>query len=367
MKAKAIIPLLLGLGVGVVTVKLAVDTIRKAQAANKGPDKITAVRAKMDIEAFEEITPEMVEVVETADSLFAPAAERIASIEELKDRVAAKSIPERSAVLKSMLAPEGTRPGMVGRIPPGFRAVSVKIDEVTGVAYQIKPGDWVDVIVVMDIQTNVRGKKDTIAEVILQHVQVAAIGHETGNQPAQTSSKVKPAKSATLLVSEEDVPKLHLAGTRGKITLAMRGDDDGKREPAPSASMDDVLAMMTGAWGGAKKANVSVPDEPIPAKRSSWMEPEVELDPPHEVLVRRGSVSDKTPSEFETITFENAESPNIVEVSVGLPSRNLVTGSRERINRSRGVAPTSRGESETRPWDSRSDDTEEGSGSNDDD
>lgn len=368
MKAKAIIPLLLGLGVGVVTVKLAVDTIRKAQAANKSPEKIKAVRAKVDIEAFTEITPEMVEVVETADSLFAPASERIGSLEELKGRVAGKAIPERSAVLKSMLAPEGAKPGMVGRIKPGFRAVSVKIDEVTGVAYQIKPGDWVDVIVVMDVQTNARGKKETIAEVILQHVQVAAIGQRGTRQPTEASSKVKPAKSVTLLVAEDDVPKLHLAGTRGKITLAMRGDDDAKKDPAPSATMGDVLAMMNNAWGGAKKANGSAPDKPIPARRPPWVEPEEELEPPHQVLVRRGSfVKGKATDSFERITFENADSPYIVDVSQGLPASKKMGGTLERRARSRGVGRTSRGESETRPWDSRSGDTEEGSGSKDGD
>lgn len=246
MKGKAIIPLVLGLGIGLVTVKFLVDTIRKAQASNQSQETITVIRASQDIDAYEAITADKVELVETVDSLLAPTNDRIGSLEEIEGRVAAKAIPQCAAVLKSMLAPEGTPAGMVGRIPPGFRAVSVKIDEVTGVAFQIKSGDWVDVIVVMDIDSSTRGRKETIAEVILQHVQVAAIGHTATGPTAESKSNMKPAKSATLLVREEDVPRLHLAGTRGKITLAMRGEDEQITERPPSARLDEY-GLLAGA------------------------------------------------------------------------------------------------------------------------
>jgi len=351
MKRKAIIPLLLGLGVGLFTVKLAVDAIRKAQAAGQPAQTIKAIRATQDINAYEEITTAMVEVVETADSLFAPARERIETVEEVVGRVAAKSIPERAPVLRAMLAPEGTIPGMVGRIPPGFRAVSVKIDEVTGVAYQIKPGDWVDVIVVMDIDSQARGKKETIAEVILQHVQVAAIGHVTTQQPSGGAAKVKPAKSATLLVRDEDVPKLHLAATRGKITLAMRGADQEITDSPSWANMDDVIAALRGP-GPASPPSGSVPpwmqamgklldDQGRQPKRRPTDQPvEVELEPPHTVMVYRGSLGGDTSGAVERITFENGDSSKIIEVAQGHPSRASATlGVSRDSGRSRADSP----------------------------
>src|SRR3990172_1430242 len=179
MSRKAIIPLVLGLGIGLLAVKFVVESIQKAQASNASGKGVTAVRAKQDIEAHEEISKEMVETVETADNLFAPQNDRIEKIERAIGRVAAKPIPRSAPVLLSMLAPVGTKPGMVGRIPAGYRAVSVKIDEVTAAGYQIQPGDWVDVIVGMDIDSGNNRKKETIAEVILQHVQVVAVGQGT--------------------------------------------------------------------------------------------------------------------------------------------------------------------------------------------
>ena len=200
MKSKAIIPLVLGLAVGIATVKLALNTIRKAQANRATITMVNTVRAKVDIDPYKTITAEMVEVIETPENPLVPDRERVESLEDVLGRVSGKSIPQFSAVLQSMIAPEGTSPGMVGRIPNGFRAVSVRIDEVTGVAFQISPGDWVDVIVVMDVSNLRGGGRDTIAEVILQNVQVAAACRDgrPRRQPQDNRSRLPCAERCRL-------------------------------------------------------------------------------------------------------------------------------------------------------------------------
>jgi pilus assembly protein CpaB len=321
MKGKAIIPLVLGLCVGLVAVKLLVDTLKKAQASSAASQMVEAVRAKQDIDAYTEIKPEMVEVIKTSDSRFAPANDRVSSLDALlkpRARVTSKAIPQGSPVLLSMLAPEGTQAGMEGRIPQGFRAVSVEIDEVTGVAYQMKPGDWVDVIVVMDVDSG-GGKrnKETIAESILDRVQVAAIGQATTGKPGDGASKVKAAKSATLLIPEEEVPKLHLAQSRGKITLAMRGDDDTTKSVGASAHSNDLLTSMKDAFAMAqaqaaasKPAATPTPQQPAPVI-------EKPADPPHAVAVFRGSAMPMAQPNVQTVLFENKESSKIVDIAEG--------------------------------------------------
>jgi pilus assembly protein CpaB len=265
----------------------------------------------------------MVEAVETPDSPFAPAQERFESVEKVTGRVTGKAIPKDAPVLKSMLAPEGTPAGMVGRIPAGFRAVSVKIDEVTGVAFQIQPGDWVDVIVVMDVDVGAR-RKETIAEVILQHVQVAAIGRGSSPEANPSNARMQPAKSATLLVREPDVPKLHLAATRGKITLAMRGDDAETSDELPFARSDDVIEGLKSLFNTGPTA--AVPPTPKDEPPTTFTQPRrQELPPPHEVVVYRGAMGGRAGSNIERITFENAHSPNILEVNQGNPTRQLKT------------------------------------------
>jgi pilus assembly protein CpaB len=332
MKRKAIIPLLLGLGIGLAAVKVAVDTIRKAQAANSTPATVKVVWATQDIDAYEAITAEMVDMIETGDSRFAPTEDRFESVDDVIGRVPSKAIAQRTPVLKSMLTPLGTPPGLVGKIPAGFRAVSVRIDEASSVAYQISAGDWVDVIVVMDVPSMAgRGGKDTIAEVILQHVQVGAIGQATAPSADGGPGKVKPAKSATLLVPEEEVPKLHLAATRGKITLAMRGDDDETQAMYQSASMNDVIPGMappqpkhvvpaepTGpSWGQALVSFLASRSQ----QQQSWPVEPVPEDEPHAVVVVHGAASGAAAASIERITFEDTESSNVLEVTPGLPAR----------------------------------------------
>ena len=309
MRSKAIIPLVLGLAVGIATVKLAINTIRKAQAGNAQITMVQTVRAKQDIDPYNVITAEMVEVIEIPANPLVPDHDRCETLESVLGRVSAKPIPQFVPVLKSMLAPEGTLAGMVGRIPEGFRAVSVRIDEVTGVAFQLSPGDWVDVIVVMDVARSRGAGRDTIAEVILQNVQVAAIGYATASAIRPGAGKIKPAKSATLLVAEADVPKLHLASTRGKITLSMRGHEGGVIGTPASASLSDVISSLRNPDG-----------ERVPAAKRSRRASRRRATP-HEVVVYHGVGGGRGATTIERITFADTRSTHIVNVTQGHPSR----------------------------------------------
>lgn len=243
MKGKAIIPLVLGLCVGLVAVKFLVDAVQDARGSTTR-ETIAVVRAKADIGSYQKITEELVEIVETTDASLAPALQRFSTLEEVIGQVTAKAIPQNAPVLKNMLAPEGTMPGMRGLVKEGFRAVSVRTDEASSVSYQLQPRDWVDVIVVMDVDTGNGGRRETIAEVILERVQIAAIGQATsGAATQQGGSKVKPAKSVTLLVPADDAPKLHLAATRGKLTLTLRGENDTTQQKPAIAKASEVLSV----------------------------------------------------------------------------------------------------------------------------
>lgn len=323
MKGKAIIPLILGLCVGLVAVKFLVDAIQKARGSTTGQETISVVRARVDIDSYQKITEEHVEIVETTDATLAPSLQRLSTLEEVIGRVTAKAIPQHAPVLKTMLAPEGTLPGMRGLVKEGFRAVSVRIDEVTGVAYQLRPGDWVDVIVVMDVDTGGgRGRRETVAEVILERVQIAAIGQATsGAATQQGGSRVKPAKSATLLVRVEDAPKLHLAATRGKLTLTMRGEDDMNLG-------SPTIAHSTDVFGSGKRPKKDPPQEVVTARPVRRPAPE----PKHGVTLYTGS--GKGTTEINQTIFASSDSRVIVGVSKGIISKTDASNEHDR-NRSK--------------------------------
>lgn len=343
MKAKAVIPLVLGLCIGLVAVKFGIDAVRRAKASSTAKTTITAVKATEDIDIGTEITKDMILTVETVPNEFIPAMERVEKVEDVVGRVAEKYIPQNAAVLKSMLSPEGTSAGLVGQIPPGYRAIAVKIDEVTSVAYQIKPGDWVDVGVVMDLQGGRGREKNTIAEVILQRVQVAAVGRSiTAPSTKEGSAKGNAAKSVTLLVREEDVPKVQLANTRGSVTLAMRGDDATTMAKTPTASMNEILGgpnpeqpeLDRGAAPGpsmvemiaeavrAQAATAALSAPPAPPAQPK------QPPPPHQVLVYNGR-SGAAGLMLEQYTFESNRSRRLIGVTGGPGGASaLMAGSR---------------------------------------
>lgn len=335
MKGKAIIPLVLGLGMGLLAIKFGMDTVRKAKGASTETAR-QVVRAKQDIDATVEITKEMLEAASTLDKPMATDPD-FAKLEDVIGRVSAKSIPKGTSILKSMLAEPGTPQGVPGRIAPGYRAVGVEIDEVTGVAFNVRPGDWVDVIVVMDIEQSNSKHKETIAEVVLQRVEVAAIGLGAGGtNKGAASTKGKVARSATLLVPEADVPKLHLAATRGKVTLAMRGDEDETisdekytakskellasmmktdeattETAAPTesgAGMFNLLGSMLKGGEGSSETSATTVTETLPPP------------PPPEfsMILSYGSTAPGTRSQAFRITYENANSNNVVSIQPGL-------------------------------------------------
>jgi pilus assembly protein CpaB len=105
--------------------------------------------------------------------------------------------------------------GLVPLIPPGMRALSVRVDEVVGVAGFVTPRTRVDVILTMTVP----GGRDPISKVILQNVQTLAAGQEI-----QQNEEGEPmtVTVVTVLVSPEDAEKLSLASSQGKIQMALR-------------------------------------------------------------------------------------------------------------------------------------------------
>lgn len=137
------------------------------------------------------------------------------SIEDVKDKVLITSVAANESILASKLAPEGTKAGLYGVIKKDKRAMSVKVDEVIGVAGFIYPGSHVDVLVTM---RSTGTGEEPVSKIILQNIPVLAAG---------TKMEVKEGESVsvsvvTLEVTPEEAEKLALAANEGKIRLALR-------------------------------------------------------------------------------------------------------------------------------------------------
>jgi pilus assembly protein CpaB len=172
---------------------------------------------------------------------------------EVIGRGVVMSIGPNEPVLESKLAPKEGGAGLSSTIPEGMRAVSVKVDDVVGVAGFVVPGTRVDVIVVGS--PSQRSETDT-SRVILENVQVLAAGQ---NIEQDMSGKPVRAQVVTLLVTPPDAQKLALAATDGHIQLALRNPLDFQ------TSNPDAVHKST-LYTGLAPVSASVPAQPAPQR-----------------------------------------------------------------------------------------------------
>ena len=132
-------------------------------------------------------------------------------------------------ILPNRLAGENAGSGLPALIPPGMRAVSVRVNEVVSVAGFVTPGTRVDVLL-----TGTPGSGgDEQTTTVLQNVLVLASGHtleRTSTGEAQNTAVI------TLEVSPDDAQRLTLASSQGHIQLALRNPLDTRQDDVPSSS-----------------------------------------------------------------------------------------------------------------------------------
>ncbi len=136
-------------------------------------------------------------------------------------------------ILPSKLAPENAGAGLPALIPPGMRAVSVRVNEVVSVANFVGPGTRVDVL----LTGTPGGGSESQTTTVLQNVAVIAAGHNLERNAAGETQNVP---VMTFLASPEDAEKLTLASAEGKIQLVLRNPLDTHQDPVDAANVREL-------------------------------------------------------------------------------------------------------------------------------
>ncbi len=160
------------------------------------------------------------------------------------------------ALLEGKLAPVGSGAGLAPVIPGGMRGVSVKVDEVIGVAGFVLPGTRVDVLVTVETEEE---NEVSVTKQVLQNVLVLAAG-----ETIQTDAEGKPQSVTviTLLVTPEDAEKLTLAATEGQIQLALRNTLDQDSVTTIGSDINSLVSLRKPAPAPAPRQRVSRPAAP---------------------------------------------------------------------------------------------------------
>ena len=160
----------------------------------------------------------------------------------LEGRVVLASLAPGEPVLESKLAPIGTKGGLSAVIGSGHRAITVRVNDVVGVAGFALPGNYVDVIV----NTQQAAKTDTqqsISKIVLEKILVLAVAQQVSRD--DTAPKV--VNAVTLEVTPEQAEKLDLARSVGTLSLVPRNQVDKQTPSTDGATKFTLLDMPASA------------------------------------------------------------------------------------------------------------------------
>ncbi len=161
-------------------------------------------------------------------------------LESLDGRVAISGIQPGEPVLESRLAPVGTRGGLSAVVPEGKRAITVRVNDVIGVAGFTLPGNYVDIMVNTQ-KTDARGSGDDqmISKIVLERILVLAVAQEA----SRDETKPRVVNAVTLEVTPEEAERLDLARSVGTLSLVLRNQIDS--EPAETKGITRAVLLRS--------------------------------------------------------------------------------------------------------------------------
>lgn len=235
MRNKRLILALTGAVVcGLLAVMVVTRYIANVQAFTK--DLNNVVVAKVEIPLGAKITVEQLALAPIPNGSAPEGVFR--KLEQAVGRVAVTPIGVREPITNLKLAPEGVGAGLPAVIPEGYRAMTVKVDDVVGVSGFVMPGSYVDVVAVILPVNQTAASQGPISKIVLQNIKVLASGPKIDSPSDQRQPS--DVKAVTLQVTPEQAEKLVLAANEGKLQLVMRnyGDqEDTKTSGANKASL----------------------------------------------------------------------------------------------------------------------------------
>jgi len=146
---------------------------------------------------------------------FATVEEIFAGATQPGDRIALVGIAQNEPVTKAKVSGFGGRPTLSRQVENGKRAISIRVDDVVGVAGFVLPGDRVDIMLTRRVGP---GENNLVNEVLLQNIVVLGINQTADQQVDQPIV----GRTATVEVTPEEAQKLVLAQQAGSLSLALR-------------------------------------------------------------------------------------------------------------------------------------------------
>jgi pilus assembly protein CpaB len=276
--------------------KIARDVMSKKPVVGTTTEGTAVVVLKSDLPAGAALTSADLDTVLVSGKVNTEAV--FTSPAALEGRVLIADTTRGTPISSALLAPAGSGTGLQALIPEGMRAITVEINEFSGVAGFLGQGCRVDVVATLNDPSG-----GMISRTIVQNVKVQAIG---SRQQADASA---PVRSVTLLTTPKEAEAIELACATGRPRLVLRPSTDNATENTPGVTIAELrgsprdadpfgaspVALLTPAPTSQPVQTVPVMRiESKPAPRSTWQ---------RKVQVIRGG-------QEGVVTFDEVATPN---------------------------------------------------------
>jgi pilus assembly protein CpaB len=195
------------------------------------------VVAAVDIELGSKINDQMLTSIDWPSGSVPSGAFK--EPKELQDRVVKVGVQRGEAILERKLSPAGTKGGLSAVIAEGKRAMTVRVNDVVGVAGFALPGNYVDVMVNTQQERAGNGAGNQISLTVLEQVLVLAIAQEA----SRDDTKPKVVSAVTLELTPADAEKLDLARSVGTLSLVLRNQLDKKQVATTGVTREQLLGL----------------------------------------------------------------------------------------------------------------------------
>jgi pilus assembly protein CpaB len=261
MNWKTWVPLALAIVLGVVAAKVARDVLMKNKPQPNQLVKLTKVAvAKADLLPGRQIQPD-----DLAEGQVAPESVPPGSFTEstkLVGRVLESRIMKGQPIVEAILAPEGAAAGLQAMVPKGMRAITIEVNEFSGVAGLLTPGCRVDVM------ATINNDGRPVARTIVQNIKVTAVGQrvvlppppkegepnaQNGQQPGEI------VRSITMLAKLKEAEAIELAASSSRPRLVLRSSRDEDVVKSAGITIGELRGSSDGFWASAAKFLAALP------------------------------------------------------------------------------------------------------------
>jgi pilus assembly protein CpaB len=226
--------------------------------------------ARVDIALGSRITPETVKMVDWPANAMPPGA--FTDLKMLEARVARTTIQLGEPLMETKLAPPGTQGGLSAVVAQGKRAMTVRVNDVVGVAGFAMPGNFVDILVNTQGEKSRQSNDDrdpSISKIVLEHILVLAIAQEA----SRDDTKAKVVNAVTLELTPEQTETLDLARSVGTLSLVLRNQVDPETAPTGGATKTSLLGLAPAPAPAPAPTVAKAAPRPAPVVRHTVSQP----------------------------------------------------------------------------------------------